>query len=595
MGEWWTTMPGDTSMGADEISSISLVTMSPSRQNNLVSLQPMSRNCRNPLPVFCTDDNISQCVSYINQELSSLGLSSYMEQSSAGPAGLSAVPALNAAFELLQVHRHTMATLEELEREQLKKSSTLDHMQMSNSRLKDQLELSIREKSGLHETERQLQLKIKTLQSCLKTEKDEVQKLQSIVASRASQYSHDGKRKERELAKLKERLSQLLVDRRDKKLAIDVLNCLGRADGKRSHWKTTKVAASHEGQMYKSMLREYEASQQSLMLENAELKKVLQQMKKEMIHLLSPHNAPCRGASTDDSQERLDSDGEETTGNTSRELLDPSCDPAREQLTNSIRQQWRKVKSHMEKLDHQVQNHVESSKELIPRETHEDEMERLRREVQQCKEFIHTQQQLLQQQPHASFDDETAEFLSDCYTLEEKERLKEEWRLFEEQKRNFEKERKYFTEAAIRLCREKKAFEEDRASWLKSQFLNMTPFANRSRCSSADGYSALSISSEPESRKSSAKSLSSKSPNYSSFSTPKPAPSQSTTVPSSNKLDRTFRPNPDTSSSGCSNRGRLRETCSTTDDRDSRVMAKNGVYSEDLSIFFLRDDENSLN
>lgn len=39
----------------------------------------------------------------------------------------------------------------------------------------DQLELSIREKSGLHETERQLQLRIKTLQNCLKTEKDEVQ------------------------------------------------------------------------------------------------------------------------------------------------------------------------------------------------------------------------------------------------------------------------------------------------------------------------------------------------------------------------------------------------------------------------------------
>lgn len=38
----------------------------------------------------------------------------------------------------------------------------------------DQLELSMREKSGLHEAERQLQLKIKTLQSCLKTEKDEV-------------------------------------------------------------------------------------------------------------------------------------------------------------------------------------------------------------------------------------------------------------------------------------------------------------------------------------------------------------------------------------------------------------------------------------
>lgn len=46
----------------------------------------------------------------------------------------------------------------------------------------------------------------------------QVQKLQSIIASRASQYSHDAKRKERETAKLKERLSQLLVDRKDKKL-----------------------------------------------------------------------------------------------------------------------------------------------------------------------------------------------------------------------------------------------------------------------------------------------------------------------------------------------------------------------------------------
>lgn len=35
--------------------------------------------------------------------------------------------------------------------------------------------------------------------------------------------------------------------------------------------------------------------------------------------------------------------------------------------------------------------------------------------------------------------------------LEEKERLKEEWSLFKEQKKNFERERRSFTEAAIRL------------------------------------------------------------------------------------------------------------------------------------------------
>lgn len=57
--------------------------------------------------------------------------------------------------------------------------------------------------------------------------------------------------------------------------------------------------------MYKSLLSDYEASQKSLMLENAELKKVLQQMKKEMIHILSPRSSSGRGATADDSLEQV--------------------------------------------------------------------------------------------------------------------------------------------------------------------------------------------------------------------------------------------------------------------------------------------------
>uniref|UniRef100_A0AAQ5X1C4 Synovial sarcoma, X breakpoint 2 interacting protein a n=1 Tax=Amphiprion ocellaris TaxID=80972 RepID=A0AAQ5X1C4_AMPOC len=560
-----------------EISSISHVTMSPSRRNNLVSMYsfPLSKSSYSVISAFCTEDNIPQCISYINQELASLGLSSTcIEAISPGDTGLSTVPALNAMYELLQIHRRSMCNLEELEREQLRKSSTLEHIQMSNTRLKDQLELSIREKSGLHETERQLQLKIKTLQSCLKTEKDEVQKLQSVIASRASQYSHDAKRKEREAVKLKERLSQLLIDRKDKKLAIDVLNCLGRADGKRRHWKTTKATSSHEDEMYKSLLSDYEASQRSLMLENAELKKVLQQMKKEMMHILSPRQPSTRGATADDSQEQV---SESHTCDASRESLDQYCEHAREQLTNSIRQQWRKLRNHVERLDSQAsqaQNQLESNKEVIPRETHEDEMERMRCEVQQCREFIHAQQQLLQQQLNTSFDDETAALLNDCYTLEEKERLKEEWRLFEEQKRNFERERKNFTEAAIRLGREKKAFEEDRASWLKNQFLNMTPFTHRRRYSSSDGQSALSISNEPEIRMSSVKSQLAKSSTYTTFSTPRP--SQSAPVPSTTELYRTLRLIPDS------------RYYSVT------LLVHRVLRSGGMSIFSLGEDENSF-
>lgn len=53
--------------------------------------------------------------------------------------------------------------------------------------------------------------------------------------------------------------------------------------------------------MYKSLLSNYEASQRSLVLENSELKKVLQQMKKDMIHILSPRRP--REPRADNSQE----------------------------------------------------------------------------------------------------------------------------------------------------------------------------------------------------------------------------------------------------------------------------------------------------
>ncbi|CAL8345170.1 unnamed protein product [Merluccius merluccius] len=585
MGDWWTTAPLGISMENHEISSISRMTLSPSRQNNFDSLYssslPLSKSSHNVLSAFCIEDNVPQCILYINQELISLGLSTRIVT----PDGttLNAVPALNAMYELLQAQRRSQRSLEELEREQLKNSSTLEHMQTGNCRLKDQLELLKREKSGLHETERQLQLKIKTLQSCLKSEKDEIQKLQSIIASRASQYSHDAKRKERECVKLKERLGQLLIDKRDKKLAIDLLNYLGRSDGKRTQWKTAKAGTSHEGDMYKSLLNDYEARQRSLMVENSELKKVLQQMKRDMMYILSPHKPCSRGPPGDESHEQGGLEWEEEVGECSRENPDQSCEQAREQLTNSIRLMWRRLKNHMEKLDSQVslaQTQKRSgSEEAVPREVHDEEIQRMRLEVQQCKDFIHTQQQLLQQQLNSSLDDETAALLNDCYTLEEKERLKEEWRLFEEQKKNFERERKNFTEAAIRLGREKKTFEEDRAAWLKNQFLNMTPFADRKRYSLSDSQSALSIRSEPEMQQSYTPAKLTKSSTYAAFSTPKADIIAG--VPSTTELYRTLQLIPNT------------RYVVTVQSETTLGKSKHRVRCRDLSIFSLDKDDDT--
>uniref|UniRef100_A0A8C7XL12 Synovial sarcoma, X breakpoint 2 interacting protein b n=1 Tax=Oryzias sinensis TaxID=183150 RepID=A0A8C7XL12_9TELE len=410
------------------------------------------------------------------KEVSSLGLCTIwteLDESS----DLNVVTVLNCIYDLIQLHRRSLRTLENMEVEQLKSSSKLDYLQLSITRLKEQLEISKRENTGLLERERQLQQKVKSLQNCLKNEKEEMQKLQNMIASRATQYNHDMKRKERDLNKLKERLSQLLVDKKERKQAIDVLNYIGRADGKRSVWKTEKTEAKHEGEMYKTLLSDYDARQRDLVLENAELRRVLHQVKNDMVSLLHLKKRTQKGVQNERDGTQVANSEEEQE----EEGFDPGKElfsvHASEKLTNSIRLQWRRLKSHVEQLDSQVslaQVNAGKSSETTPPETHEEEVDKLKLEIQECKDLIQTQQHLLQHQLSSSCDEITS-LRNDGYMLQEKERLRGEWKTLEGQRSIFERERKNFTEAAIRLSHERKAFEEDRATWLKHQFLSLSP------------------------------------------------------------------------------------------------------------------------
>ncbi|XP_069088385.1 afadin- and alpha-actinin-binding protein isoform X3 [Pleurodeles waltl] len=421
MGDWKTiTVPELSPDSKIQSSGTSALMMSPS---NLLHTSPTfcKTSCSNPV-AFCTEENVDQCISYLDQELTILGFSSlYEEIKRQGiKRQLNIVSAVNCLNDLLLLHRKNLRIHEEAEIQHVKLLSDMDHLQNSNFKHKDQLETLRKELVSIQEKDRQLQCKNKHLQQLLKNEKEEVQKLQNIIVSRATQYSHNMKRKEREYNKLKERLHQLVMDKKEKKMAIDVLNYVGRADGKRSAWRTSKTDAKNEEEMYKVMLTNYELRQKQLMIENAELRKVLQQMKKEMIFILTPQKQKPREKTEDSCNAGL-SDTEDDAGDCSKEnLSELSCETVREQLTNSIRQQWRILKNHVEKLDNQVVSLVQdgalNERDVVRREVHEEEVEKLKSEIHQCTEIIKTQQQLLQKQN----------------------------------------------------------FEEDRAAWLKQQFLNMT-------------------------------------------------------------------------------------------------------------------------
>ncbi|XP_066411634.1 afadin- and alpha-actinin-binding protein isoform X2 [Molothrus aeneus] len=436
MGDWRTVTVPLLSSDSKNIFPYTSERKSPTSMSSEVlrlSL-PSSKSMHSFFSAFCTEENIEQSISYIDRELTTMGFPSIYAESKGKELDL--VSMVNCMNELLVLQHKNLRAQEEIEVQHLKLGSDMDHLQNCYSKLK-------------------------------------VQKLQNVISSRATQYNHDMKRKEREYNKLKERLHQLVMNKKDKKLAMEVLNYVGRADGKRGAWRTDKTEARNEEEMYKVLLSDYEQRQKQLLLENTELKKVLQQMKKDIISLLPPQKQKPKERSEDG---LVLSDQEEDIGELNKEnMWELSCETVREQLTNSIRKQWRMLKNHVEKLDNQVSrghSGALNEKDVISREDHELETGKLELEIQQCKEMIRTQQQLLQQQ--LTCDDDTTLLLQDCYLLEERERLQEEWRLFREQKKNFEKERKSFTEAAIRLGLERKAFEEDRGAWLKHQFLTMT-------------------------------------------------------------------------------------------------------------------------
>ncbi|XP_041862436.1 afadin- and alpha-actinin-binding protein-like isoform X2 [Melanotaenia boesemani] len=538
------------------------------------------------LSTFCTQHNVQECLSHINQEVSSLGLPPVWTESGGG-SELNIVAVLNCMYDLIQLHRRGLRTLENMEVEQLKSSSNVDFLQLTSTRLKEQLELSKRENTGLLERERQLQLKVKSLQNCLKNEKEEVQKLQSIIASRASQYNHDMKRKEREFNKLKERLNQLLADKKERKQAIDVLNSIGRADGKRSLWKTEKTEAKHEGDMYKTLLSNYDTRQRELMQENAELRKVLQQMKKDMVSILSTRKPSVKGDKHEHSGIQATSEEEEEeVFDSTKESIDLYCVHAREKLTNSIRLQWRRLKSHVERLDSQVslaQNVESKSSDAVPRETHEDEMNRLKLEIQQCKDFIQTQQQLLQQLG-SQYDEETASLTNESYMPQEKERLREEWKTLEEQRKIFERERRNFTEAAIRLSHERKVFEEDRATWLKQQFLSLSPFGDSKKLPLSKSTSACLMSETEVSTP-----LASEKPTECHSDSASPTPT-SVMSPSTAELCRTFCLIPENSSK------KLKKTTEHTEEPGTlcgNVPIQRKQWYDGLSSHLLTQEKNT--
>ncbi|XP_007495912.3 afadin- and alpha-actinin-binding protein-like isoform X7 [Monodelphis domestica] len=331
-----------------------------------------------------------------------------------------------------------------MEKEKLKRAGELDSLRGRQNQLQAQVEMCKEKITAVEAREQELLEQNQRLQNDLGMEQEEVKRLQLLLTSQGTQYGHDLKKKEQELGKLKEKVHQLLAERREKRASIDILNTLNRMDGKRATWtRAGKPDNKKEGELFRTMVANLEHQVADITQENKELKRFLGQLDKDMVKLLSlPQNNPS------------DDDGEEVVSVDNGDI---------------ILEHWNSLKKEVERLKEHAPEECLCRDRMSIITDQDKELAQLREEIQQSRDLIVWQQQCFQEQLNQA--EELPQDIQGSYLLEEQFQLQEAKTLFTQQQANFELERHRFTEAAIRLGHERRCFEQERAMFLKERLL----------------------------------------------------------------------------------------------------------------------------
>ncbi|CAB1344334.1 unnamed protein product [Coregonus sp. 'balchen'] len=249
------------------------------------------------------------------------------------------------------------------------------------------------------------------LQDALRREREKGSSLQS----RCSQQGSELRRKEQHSARLKERLSQLTERHRERGACKDVCLTL-------SHLMKEEAAL-------RVMLERREAELREAMKLRHKLTTLLHALRADMERTL------------------LDTVGDQEEDPNDDKMLVQSEESLGDHVTGGVVHGW---KGH-------VAVGTDQDKLLAQLET----------ELDQSQQLVKLQQHLLQD----SVITPVPAALTDCYFLEEWERLQDRWAELELQKRSFQRERRAFTDAAIRLGHERCEFEQQRACVVKQQYL----------------------------------------------------------------------------------------------------------------------------
>ncbi|GMI94682.1 hypothetical protein like AT5G57410 [Hibiscus trionum] len=309
---------------------------------------------------FADAGNLDHCTKYLNQTLVTFGFPASLDLFANDP--VSVARTCNCLYSLLQQRQRDIEFRESANEQRQRLLSDVSRLEAKVERLEAQLQVKDREIATITRTEAKNSAAFKAQIEKLQQERDEFQRMVIGNQQVRTQQIHEMKKKEKEYIKLQERLNQVLMEKKkESKSGMEIMNLLQKEGRQRGTWNGKKA----DNDFYKKIVDAYEAKNQELKAENADLRALLRSMQVDMRDFFnSPNGVPKQSLSV---SERHENDPSQSPLGGRTDVFDLPFHMARDQIEESLRNKMASVKERMVQLQ-DAQKGAEVTSEATERE-----------------------------------------------------------------------------------------------------------------------------------------------------------------------------------------------------------------------------------
>ncbi|KAE8687156.1 putative o-methyltransferase [Hibiscus syriacus] len=302
---------------------------------------------------FADAENLDHCTKYLNQTLVTFGFPTSLDLFADDP--VSVARTCNCIYSLLQQRQRDIDFRQSANEQRQRLLSDISRLEAKVERLEAQLQDA--------KTSAAFKAQIEKLQQ----ERDEFQRMvignQLILQKQVrTQQVHEMKKKEKEYIKLQERLNQVLMEKKkESRSGMEIMNLLQKEGRQRGTWNGKKA----DNDFYKKIVDAYEAKNQELKAENADLRALLRSMQVDMRDFFNaPNGMPKQSLPVSD---RHENDPSQSPLGGRTDVFDLPFHMARDQIEESLRTKMASVKERMVQLQ-DAQKGAEVTSEATERE-----------------------------------------------------------------------------------------------------------------------------------------------------------------------------------------------------------------------------------